>query len=254
MIHVPALPGTPVYNNDWPAILEKVTAEAELLSRLGVDALILENMHDTPYLARQVGPEIVSSMTAVALRVKATAPHLPCGIQILAGANRAALAVALAADLQFIRAEGFVFGHVADEGWLNSDAATLLRYRRQIGADRIAVYTDIKKKHSSHAITTDVSLAATAKAAAFFRADGLIVTGTATGAAAEVEEVASVKESCPHLPVLVGSGITPENVHQYRQIADGFIVGSALKQDGHWANELDEELVRKMIQGVSGDL
>jgi hypothetical protein len=254
MIHVPALPGTPVYNNDWPAILEKVAAEAELLSRVGVDALILENMHDTPYLARQVGPEIVSSMTAVALRVKATAPHLPCGIQILAGANRAALAVALAADLQFIRAEGFVFGHVADEGWLNSDAANLLRYRRQIGAEHIAVYTDLKKKHSSHAITADVSLAETAKAAAFFRTDGLIVTGTATGTAAKIEDVASVKQSCPHLPLLIGSGITPENVHQYRHLVDGFIVGSALKQGGHWANELDEELVRKMVNAVKEDV
>jgi membrane complex biogenesis BtpA family protein len=251
MIHVPALPGTPAYRNNWPAVLKKVQEEAELLTAAGVDVLLLENMHDTPYSARTVGPEIVSSMTAVALAVKNIAPHLPCGIQVLAGANQAALAVALAADLQFIRAEGFVFGHLADEGWMNSDAADLLRYRRNIGAEHIAVFTDIKKKHSAHAATADVSLAEMAKAAHFFRADGLIVTGTATGSEAKPEDLAAVKKACPELPLLVGSGISPENVEQYLPYADAFIVGSALKKEGHWANELDTGRVEKMVAALA---
>ena len=104
-------------------------------------------MHDIPYLNRQVGPEIVASMSVVCNEVKKEANNLPCGIQILAGANKEALAVAKAAGLQFIRAEGFVFSHIADEGTMNSDAGELLRYRKQIDADDILVFTDIKKKH-----------------------------------------------------------------------------------------------------------
>lgn len=250
MIHVPALPGTPAYQNNWPAVLKKVQQEAELLANAGVDALLIENMHDTPYRARTVGPEIVSSMTAVALIVKNIAPHLPCGIQILAGANQAALAVALAADLQFIRAEGFVFGHLADEGWMNSDAAELLRYRKNIGAEHLAVFTDIKKKHSAHAATADVDLVETAKAAQFFRADGVIVTGTATGSAAKPEDLAAVKKACPDLPLLVGSGITPDNIQQYLPFADAFIVGSALKKEGYWANEMDPQRVQRMVAAL----
>ncbi|RME92993.1 MAG: BtpA family membrane complex biogenesis protein, partial [Bacteroidetes bacterium] len=212
MIHVPALPGTPAYAGSMQAVLRQVRTEARLLAEAGVDGLLLENMHDTPYLAREVGPEIVSGMTAAALAVKAEASGLPCGIQILAGANKAALAVALAADLQFIRAEGFVFGHLADEGWMNSDAGHLLRYRRQIGAQHIAVWTDIKKKHSSHALTADVSLVDTAHAAEFFRTDGLILTGKATGQAADAAELQAVRRACPHLPILIGSGVTPEQM------------------------------------------
>src|SRR6185295_17642379 len=107
---------------------------------------------------------------------------LPLGVQVLAGANKEALAVAHAAGCQFIRAEGFVFAHVADEGLMpEADAGSLLRYRRAIGAEHIAVLADIKKKHSSHAITADVDLAETAKAAEFFGAEGVVVTGTATG-------------------------------------------------------------------------
>lgn len=247
MIHVPALPGTPAYSGDWPAVVAQVTAEATLLSDLGVDALLIENMHDAPYLARTVGPEIVAAMTAVALAVRRTAPNLPCGLQILAGANQAALAVALAADLAFIRAEGFVFSHVADEGWMDSDAGTLLRYRRMIGADHIAVFTDIKKKHSAHSVTADVSLAETAKAAEFFRTDGLIVTGVATGQPAQLADLEQVKRACPTLPLLVGSGVTTDNAAAYKAVADACIVGSALKVDGHWANPIDPQRVADLV-------
>lgn len=49
--------------------------------------------------------------------------------------------------LDFIRAEGFVFSHVADEGIINACAGDLLRYRKQIGAENIQIFADIKKKH-----------------------------------------------------------------------------------------------------------
>ena len=104
-------------------------------------------MHDLPYLNRKVGPEITAAMSVVANEVKREVKNLPCGIQILAGANKDALAVAKAAGLEFIRAEGFVFSHVADEGIMNSDAGELLRYRKEIGADDVLVFCDIKKKH-----------------------------------------------------------------------------------------------------------
>ena len=247
MIHVPALPGTPAYAGEWQQVLQKIAKEATLLRNSGVDGILLENMHDTPYLNREVGPEIVSSMTAAALRVKEITPDLPCGIQILAGANKAALAVALAADLQFIRAEGFVFGHLADEGWMNSDAAELLRYRRLINAEHIHVFTDIKKKHSAHAVSADVSLAETAQAAHLFRSDGLIITGNATGTQADAHDVKAVRAACPKLPVLVGSGITADNAATYKPLVDGVIVGSYLKEAGHWANDLSSERIEKLV-------
>ncbi len=118
----------------------------------GVDGIIIENMHDAPYLKGTVGPEIVASMTAVSAVVRAIAPDIPIGIQILAGANREALAVAQAAALDFVRVEGYVFGHLADEGMIESCAGDLLRYRRAIGAEHIQVWADVKKKHSAHAL------------------------------------------------------------------------------------------------------
>ena len=213
MIHVGALPGTPANVLHIEKIVEKALVEARILKDEGVSVIMIENMHDRPYLNRVAGPEIVAAMTSVAIEIKKEI-RLPMGIQILAGANKEALAVALAADLDFIRAEGFVFGHLADEGWMNSDAGELLRYRKQIGAEHIKIFTDIKKKHSSHVVTGDVSLEETAKAAEFFLSDGLIITGKATGERAKVEDVTSVKK-VTKLPVIIGSGIDQFNIQEY---------------------------------------
>jgi hypothetical protein len=174
---------------------------------------------------------------------------LPIGIQILAGANKEALAVANACNLDFIRAEGFVFGHLADEGLMESDAGELLRYRKQIVAEHVKIFTDMKKKHSSHVITEDVSLVETAKAAEFFLSDGLIVTGSATGLPARLEDVKAVKQST-NLPVFVGSGIDSENIGLFWNYADAFIVGSSLKYGGRWENGVDRERVRILVNCV----
>jgi len=248
MVHVGALPGTPKSSVKMKALVSQALHDALILEESGVDAVMIENMHDRPYLNRNVGPEIVAAMTAVAVALREKL-HIPMGIQILAGANKEALAVALTAGLDFIRAEGFVFGHLSDEGWMNSDAAELLRYRKNIGAEHIQIFTDIKKKHSSHTVSSDVSLAETAKAAEFFLSDGVVVTGKATGEKAEVDEVREVKQATK-LPVIIGSGINIENIQNYWDFADAFIVGSSLKKDGRWENETDEKRVLSFMKKI----
>lgn len=134
--------------------------------------VIVENMHDIPYVKSSLlGPETTASMTRVCAAVRNILPtNIACGVQvknftnntpqllnqqlgalyllqILAAANKEAIAVSQASNCDFIRAEGFVFGHIADEGYIESCAGSLLRYRRQVGANRVLVFTDIKKKH-----------------------------------------------------------------------------------------------------------
>ncbi len=248
MIHLAALPGTPKNTFSPSQIIDQALQEAETYQRAGIDAIGLENMHDLPYLKGQVGPEVIATACLAAYEVKRLT-GLPCGLQLLAGANQAAMAVAFAANLDFIRAEGYVFAHVADEGIIEASAGELLRYRRHIGAENVAVFSDIKKKHSAHAITADVDLVETAKAAAFFLSDGLIVTGTATGEPASLDDVKQVKEAVD-LPVMVGSGVTVDNVLDYLAIADGLIVGTYFKQGGDWREAPDYERVMRFMEKV----
>ncbi len=246
MVHVQALPGTPFARLSIPGIVARAVDEARQFKKEGFDGIILENMHDRPYLKGAVGPEITATMTAVACRVReAVGPDFPIGIQILAGANREALAVALAAGLNFIRAEGLVFAHVADEGWIEACAAELLRERKRLGADHIQIWTDIQKKHSAHAVTADLDLTEWAHGADFFGADAVIVTGSHTGAPADESHLAQVKRATK-LPVAIGSGLAPDNAARYAA-ADAWIIGSSIKKGGKWENPLDQQALRAMV-------
>lgn len=249
MIHVQALPGTPKYKGNIKAVIEKAKEEALVYKRTGIDVLMIENMHDIPYLNRHVGPEIQAMMSVILYEVK-NITGLPLGIQILAGANKEALAAALAAGADFIRAEGFVFAHVADEGTFNSDAGEILRYRKQIQAENVLVFTDIKKKHSSHAITADVDIVDTAKAAEYFLSDGVIITGSSTGKEPSLEEISDVKKKVK-IPVLAGSGITFENVQDYLKLCDALIVGSYFKTNGNWVSPLDAGKIKRFMKKVN---
>ncbi|MHC4947349.1 MAG: BtpA/SgcQ family protein [Planctomycetota bacterium] len=246
MVHVAALPGTPRSRLGVADVARQAAGEARLLADAGFDAVIVENMHDLPYLLRDVGPEITASMTAVAAAVRA-AVALPLGVQILAGANRASLAVAHAVGAEFIRAEGFVFASVADEGLLaDADAGPLLRYRRAIGAEAVRILADVKKKHSAHAITADVDVAEIARAAEFFGADGVIITGVATGLPIRVDDLGTARVAT-ELPLVVGSGVTPDSIGDLFAYADAIIVGSWFKRDGLWSNPPDPDRARAMV-------
>ena len=236
MVHVGALPGTPRAALAPRELVAQAVREARVLREAGFDAVMIENMHDRPYLGGGIGPEVTACMSAVAAAVRAAVADAPVGVQVLGGGAREAVAVAHAAGLDFVRAENFVFAHVADEGLMAEAAAgPLLRFRRSIGADRVLVLADIKKKHASHAITADADIAAFARAAEFFLADGVIVTGTETGAAVDERELAAVR-AATRLPVLTGSGADPSSVARLLAVADAVIVGSWIKEGGNWEN------------------
>lgn len=101
---------------------------------------------------------------------------------------------------------------------------------------------------SSHAITRDVSLEDTAKAAEYFLADGLVLTGNATGDPTKPEDIKRVKENVC-LPVIVGSGVTYENLQDYSN-ANALIVGSHFKKGGQWFNELEGNKIQRFMEKV----
>jgi membrane complex biogenesis BtpA family protein len=248
VIHVGALPGTPRSSQTVSELIASAKQEARIYRESGVDGVIIENMHDVPYLRGQVGPEIVAAMTAIAGEVKSEC-RMPVGIQILAGANIEAIAVAHAAGLDFIRAEGYAYAHVADEGLIQSSAAALLRYRRMIGATRVQVWADVKKKHAAHAITADVSLGETAETVEFMGADCVIVTGNVTGKPPTTADVREAQAHC-NLPVFLGSGINEHNIREFYEEADGFIIGSAFKVNARWSNTIDPARVTGFMKAI----
>ncbi|CBY15410.1 unnamed protein product [Oikopleura dioica] len=244
MVHLRALPGAPRNKLSVREIADKALREADSLLKNGVDGLIIENMHDVPYQRPEHrSPEVTAVIETVSIR--AQFPTVTAGVQVLSCGNKEALSIALAADLDFIRCESFVFGHMGDEGFAQSDAAELLRFRRNIGAENVKIFTDIKKKHSSHALTGDLSIADVAVAADFFLTDGLIVTGQHTGTPVNKNDITQIRAAV-NQKVFIGSGTSVRNILDYSESVDGFIIGSEFKQHGYWENEIDESRVKEI--------
>ena len=252
MVHVRALPGTPFNEHPVDEIARIAADEARVLHDAGFDALMIENMHDRPYVWGGHGPETTAAMTRVGLAVRDVTDR-PLGVQVLAGGEHEALAVALAVGAGFVRCENFVFAQVADEGLTAAGGAgKLLRYRRSIGAQHVALLCDIQKKHASHAITGDLDLSDWARAAGFFGADGVIVTGAETGSETDPADLERVR-SATELPIAAGSGVTPASAAGLLRIADALIVGSSLKKGGTWGEPLDPGECRRVVEAANRD-
>jgi len=246
MIHTGPSPGVPGFLCVDSAV-ERAVAETEVFVRAGVDGILVENMHDFPCEhEREMGPEIAAFMTRVAYAVKRRAQKRPVGIQVLFQANRTALDVALAVGCDFVRAEGWTYAHISDKGLAEASAGSVVRYRQKIGAGHIPVFADVRKKHASHALTADLKLSEVARGMALHRADGIIVTGDHTGLPPKIDDLQTVRASS-QLPLLVGSGVTADNIRDLFLLADGFIVGSTLKEDGAWDAPVCEARVDAVV-------
>ncbi|MCY0386602.1 BtpA/SgcQ family protein [Robbsia sp. Bb-Pol-6] len=239
MLHCLPLPGSARYDGQtMEAIIAFSCNEARLLVEGGVDGLIVENHGDIPFSKPDsIGPETVAAMTMVTAAVKNTV-KCPVGINVLANGAIQALAIAKAASASFIRVNQWANAYVANEGIVEGPAAQATRYRSWLHARDIKIFADVHVKHGAHAITGDRSVAELARDVEFFDADAAVATGQRTGDAARLDELEAIG-SGTSLPVVVGSGVTPENVGDMFSIADAVIVASYLKTDGLWWNDVD---------------
>ena len=246
MIHLLALPEAPAYQRNLDAIYERALREAAALQDAGVDALIVENFGDEPYLPGELSPAQLALMTAVTRDV-IRAVRLPVGVNCQFNAWQSEVAVAHACQADFIRVEVFVDTVVMAQGQVSPCSAQIRRHQQQLGAQGVALWADIQTKYTRNLVPQSIEQSALDAQAA--GADVLIVTGAATGQATPLEVVAQVKQVA-RIPVVVGSGTTAANARQVLRVADGAIVGSALKVGGKAENEVSGEAARAFMDAV----
>jgi len=251
VIHSRALPGSPAYEGEpMEDIIAFALAEAERYRSGGVDGLIVENHGDIPFAKPdRLGPETAAGM-AVMTRAVRLATGLPVGVNVLANAAIQALAVAKAAGAAFVRVNQWANAYVANEGFIEGPAAEATRYRAWLHARGVKIFADVHVKHGAHAIMADRSIEEMARDAEFFDADVAIATGQRTGDAASIDELKTIGAGTS-LPVVVGSGVTPNNVGDILANGQGVIVASYLKRDGVWWNEVDPERVAVFMAAVA---
>jgi membrane complex biogenesis BtpA family protein len=250
MIHCPAFPGAPRYRGaPRDEILSACLRDAERLVEGGMHGLVVENHGDVPFSKPEdIGPETAAFMAVVADRI-ACDFDVPMGVNVLANAPIPAFAVAAASGASFIRVNQWANAYVANEGFMEGRAAEALRYRSKLRAEGIRVFADSHVKHGSHAITADRSVTELTRDLAFFDADAVIATGQRTGDGAALDEIETVRDAT-HLPVLVGSGVTPENVVPILERVDAVIVASSLKEGGVWWNPVEAARVAAFVEAA----
>lgn len=250
-VHVDPLPGAPRYDGSpLRDIAARAVEDCRAYLDGGVDVLLIENAGDVPYRRPElVGPETVAGLTAVGTTIRAALPDAPMGVIIVAHAVLQSIAVAKAIDATFVRANQWVHGYVANEGYVEGVAAEALRYRAAIGAEDVRIVADVHVKHGSHAIVGDLSLAQLTHDVEAFDADVLIATGNHTGDPTPIAEVEAIKAAATR-GVLVGSGLDASNAAELLTVADGAIVGSAMKRDGVWWERVDRARVEAIMRAV----
>jgi len=249
MIHLLPLPGSPRYSRTqgMSAVIKQALKEAEQLITAGFDGFIVENAWDIPFVKQEdLGPETPAALAVVVSVLRKQFPTVRIGVNCLANAVQVSVAVAAAAEGDFVRANQWVNAYVANEGLIEGEAGKVSRHRRSIDASNVSVWADVHVKLGSHAITADRSLAQQAKDAAWFDANALIVTGERLGDLPLTEHLIEIG-GATSLPIVVGSGVRVENLSLIFQHAQAVIVGSSIKIGGVWHGAMDPGALAELV-------
>lgn len=247
VVHLAALPGSPNFGGDLKPCLEAAASDARLLAEAGFDAVIVENFGDYPFYADNVPAVTVAAMTRAVSSV-ADAVELPVGVNVLRNDALAALSIAAATGAAFIRVNVLTGAMTTDQGLISGRAAEVMRLRSALKVD-VEVFADVMVKHAAPppGLTIEQATADTVERA---MADAVIVSGAATGDEPALEQVRRVAGAAGATPVLLGSGVTEANVAGLLAVADGAIVGTALKVDGITTNPVDPRRAAAFVRAA----
>ncbi len=251
VVHLPPLPGDPGFGGSIDEVVAFARADAEALADGGCDAIVVENFGSTPFhkgtADDPMPPVQVAAMTRAAMEVASFGR--PIGINCLRNDAAAALSIAAVVGARFVRINVHTGAYVTDQGVIEGCAAATLRLRAALGLHEVAIAADVLVKHAAplgeltpEDATKDTLLRG--------RADAVIVTGAATGAAVDATRLTRVRRAAGEAPVWIGSGLTPDNATELAPLVDAAIVGSYFKRDGVLSAPVDRDRVRRLVDAA----
>lgn len=247
VVHLLPLPTSPRWGGNLKAVIDRAEQEVTALASGGVDGVIVENFFDAPFTKNQVDPAVISAMTLIVQRLM-NLVTLPVGINVLRNDSQSALAIATCVRAQFIRVNVLTGVMATDQGFIEGQAHQLLRYRRELGSD-VKIFADVLVKHArplgSPNLTTAVQ-----ETIERGLADGVILSGWATGSPPNLEDLELASAAANGTPVFIGSGANWENVSTLMKAADGVIVSSSLKRRGQIEQPIDPIRVSQFVEAA----
>jgi len=251
VVHCPAFPGAPHYSGESiDSVYDRCMSDVDAYVSGGMNGLIIENHGDIPFSKPEdIGPETTGFLSVIADRVIRSV-DIPVGINVLANAPIPAFAIAAASGAAFIRVNQWANAYIANEGFMEGRAAQAMRYRSSLHAQHVKVFTDTHVKHGAHAIVSDRTVAELTRDMAFFDSDAIIATGQRTGNSVDTQQLNEIRQAT-QLPLLIGSGVTSENLSELLPLVDAVIVASSLKRQGDWWNEVELKRVKAFVKAAT---
>ena len=230
MVHLGALPGSPLYNKQSgiSGLIKEAKKDLEALHSAKFDAIMFGNENDRPY---QLKVDTASTAAAAyIIGVLKREIKIPFGVDMLWD-PMATIALGTATKANFVR-EIFTGSYSSDMGIWAPNAGEALRYKKNLGSDEMLLLFNIS---AEFAYSQDRRpLPDRARSVVFSSLpDAILVSGQITGEAASMHDLMSVKKALPNTPVLANTGVKHDTVIQVLKTADGCIVGSSLKEDGN---------------------
>ncbi|TAE54805.1 MAG: phosphorybosylanthranilate isomerase [Nostocales cyanobacterium] len=247
VVHLLPLPTSPRWGGSLKAVIDRAEQEATALASGGVNGLIVENFFDAPFTKNHVDPAVVSAMTVIVQRIQ-NLVTLPVGLNVLRNDGKSALAIASCVKAQFIRVNVLTGVMATDQGLIEGEAHELLRYRRELGSD-VKILADVLVKHARPLSSPNLTVAVKDTIERGL-ADGVILSGWATGSPPNLEDLELAANAAGDTPVFVGSGANWENVGALMQAADGVIVSSSLKRHGQITQPVDPIRVSQFVEAA----
>ncbi|MEH1892431.1 BtpA/SgcQ family protein [Nostoc sp. UHCC 0926] len=247
VVHLLPLPTSPRWGGSLKTVIDRAEQEAAALASGGVDGLIVENFFDAPFTKNQVDPVVVSAMTIVVQRIQNLVP-LPIGLNVLRNDAKSAMAIASCVQAQFIRVNVLTGVMATDQGLIEGEAYQLLRYRRELGSD-VKILADVLVKHARPLSSPNLTVAVKDTIERGL-ADGVILSGWATGSPPNLEDLELACDAASGTPVFIGSGANWENIDTLMQSADGVIVSSSLKRHGRIEQPIDPIRVSQFVEAA----
>lgn len=247
VVHLPPMPGDPLADTSttFEDVRDFALRDAEALVQGGVDGVIIENFGSSPFAkgdaASRLPPHQVCTLALVA-RACVERFDVSVGVNCLRNDAHSAMGIAAASGAHFIRVNVHTSACLTDQGVIEGEAHETLRYRRALQAEGVQILADVLVKHGAPLVPTDPATAAE-DCVKRGLADGIIVTGSGTGKAADPELLAQVRSGAQGKPLLLGSGLTVQNAKRYISHLDGAIVGTSLKRDGQLNAPVDSTRV-----------
>ncbi len=247
VVHLLPLPTSPRWQGDLHAVIARAEQEATALAAGGAHGLVVENFFDAPFAKSQVDPVVVSAMTLVVQRLQQLVT-LPIGINVLRNDARSALAIATCTGAQFIRVNVLTGVMATDQGLIEGEAYDVLRYRRELGSD-VKILADVLVKHATPLGTPNL-FATIEDTIHRGLADGVILSGWATGRPPNPEDLKLARAAAGTTPVFIGSGASIDNIAGLIGSVDGVIVSSSLKRKGQIEQPIDPIRVREFVTAM----